>query len=89
MAVVVAIVIDGMPIWGSDVGGVLAFVPAVGVTAARVLGQRVRWRAVAFWGSLAVLVVGVLIALRPVARTPCSRSATDLTRDPVGARTRR
>jgi len=37
----------------------------------------------------AVLVVGVLIALRPVARTPCSRSATDPTPDPVGARTRR
>ena len=27
---VVAILIDGMPMWGSDVGGVLAFVPAVG-----------------------------------------------------------
>jgi O-acetylserine/cysteine efflux transporter len=37
----------------------------------------------------AVLVVGVLIALRPAARTPCSRSATDPTPDPVGARTRR
>ena len=48
------IVIDGMPIWGSDVGGVLAFVPAVGVTAAVLLGHRVRWRSVAVWGSLAV-----------------------------------
>ena len=36
-----------------------------------------------------VLVVGVLIALRPAARTPCSRPATDPTPDPVGARTRR
>jgi O-acetylserine/cysteine efflux transporter len=36
-----------------------------------------------------VLVVGVLIALRPAARTPCSRSATLPIPDPVGARTRR
>ena len=36
-----------------------------------------------------VLVVGVLIALRPAARTPCSRPSTDPTPDPVGARTRR
>jgi O-acetylserine/cysteine efflux transporter len=36
-----------------------------------------------------VLVVGVLIALRPTARTPCSRSATAPIPDPVGARTRR
>jgi hypothetical protein len=54
---VVAVLIDGMPVWGSDVGGVLAFVPAIGVTAAVLLGHRVRWRAVALWGSLAVVVV--------------------------------
>jgi uncharacterized membrane protein YhaH (DUF805 family) len=55
---VIAIVIDGMPFWGSDVGGVLAFVPAVGVTATRLLGQRVRWRSAALWSSAAILVVG-------------------------------
>jgi hypothetical protein len=60
---VVAIVIDGMPIWGSDVGGVLAFVPAVGVTAAVLLGHRVRWRSVAVWGTVAVAVVAVFAAL--------------------------
>jgi hypothetical protein len=60
---VLAIVIDGMPFWGSDVGGVLAFVPAVGVTAARLLGHRVRWRSVAVWGSVAVAVVAVFAAL--------------------------
>lgn len=59
----VAVTIDGMPIWGSDVGGVLAFVPAVGVTAAVILGHRVRWRSVAVWGSAAVLVVAVFAAL--------------------------
>ena len=52
-----------MPIWGSDVGGVLAFVPAVGVTAAELLGHRVRWRSVAVWGAAAVAVVAVFAAL--------------------------
>jgi hypothetical protein len=60
---ILAILIDGMPIWGSDVGGVLAFVPAVGVTAAVLLGHRVRWRSVALWGTVAVAVVGVFAAL--------------------------
>ena len=60
---VVAIIIDGMPFWGSDVGGVLAFVPAVGVTAAVLLGHRVRWRSVAVWGAAAVTVVAGFAAL--------------------------
>lgn len=60
---VVAVLIDGMPFWGSDVGGVLAFVPAIGVTAARLLGQRVRWRVVAIWASAAVVVVGLFAIL--------------------------
>jgi hypothetical protein len=60
---VVAILIDGMPIWGSDVGGVLALVPAVGVAVAQLLGHRVRWRSVAIWGTAAVVVVGVFAAL--------------------------
>jgi hypothetical protein len=60
---VLAIIIDGMPFWGSDVGGVLAFVPAVGVTAAALLGRRVRWRSVAVGGAAAVAVVAVFAAL--------------------------
>jgi len=60
---VVAILIDGMPIWGSDVGGVLAFVPAVGVTAARHLGHRVRWRSVAVWGTAALAIVSAFAVL--------------------------
>lgn len=60
---VVAVVIDGMPIWGSDVGGVLALVPAVGVTVATLLGRRVHWRSASIWGAAAVGVVGVFAAL--------------------------
>lgn len=51
---VVALVVDGTPVWGSDVGGVLAFVPAFGVTAFRLLGRRPRWRHVMLWGVLAL-----------------------------------
>ncbi|MBM3675650.1 MAG: hypothetical protein FJW88_12060 [Actinobacteria bacterium] len=38
----VALVVDGAPFWGADVGGVLSMVPAYGVTAALLLGWRVR-----------------------------------------------
>jgi hypothetical protein len=54
---VVAIIIDGMPMWGSDVGGVLAFVPAVGVTLALLSNRGVSVRAVILWGSLGVMAV--------------------------------
>ena len=60
---IVAVFIDGMPMWGSDVGGVLALVPAIGVTAAVLLGRRVRWRAAALWGLLALGVVGLFAAI--------------------------
>lgn len=55
---VLAIVIDGAPFWGSDVGGVLAFVPAIGVTASRLLGRRLRWRSAALWGAGTLVVLG-------------------------------
>ena len=60
---VVAVVIDGMPFWGSDVGGVLALVPALGFTAARLLGHRIRWRSAVVWGGAAVSVVGLFAAI--------------------------
>ncbi len=60
---VVAILVDGLPFWGSDVGGVLAFVPAVGVTVARLHGHRIRWRSLALWGTAALVVVGAFAAL--------------------------
>jgi hypothetical protein len=60
---IVAVLIDGMPFWGSDVGGVLAMVPAIGVTATRMFGRRLRARTVVLWGSLAVAVVGLFAAV--------------------------
>lgn len=70
---VLAIVIDGSPIWGSDVGGVLAFVPAMGVTAARLLDRPIRWRSVLAWGA-GTLVAVTAFALVDLARPPDDRT---------------
>jgi hypothetical protein len=58
-----ALVIDGSPIWGSDVGGVLAFVPAIGVTVSRLLAIPIRVRWVAIWGSATAAVIAVFAAI--------------------------
>ncbi len=55
MAVVV--VIEGLPMLGADVGGVLSMVPAFGATALILLGRRIGWREVV---GLAVAAVVVL-----------------------------
>jgi hypothetical protein len=51
----IALVADGAPFWGADVGGVLSMVPAFGVMAVMLLGIRVRARTV-------VAIVGAAIA---------------------------
>lgn len=55
----VVIVVDGAPLWGSDVGGVLALVPAAGVTLWMLTRRRIRLRAVALWGGVSVAAVVV------------------------------
>lgn len=60
---VLAVIVDGFPMWGSDVGGVLAFVPAVGVTSARLLGHQIRWRSVVLWGGATALAIGIFAAV--------------------------
>jgi hypothetical protein len=54
----VAIVADGMPFWGSDVGGVLSMVPAFGVAAVMLLGWRVRLRSALLAAGGAVVMLG-------------------------------
>ena len=69
---VLAIIIDGMPMWGSDVGGVLAFVPAVGVTPALLSDRGIRCGRL-LWGSLGVLAVAAVRARGPEpARRPAA-----------------
>ncbi|HEY7106801.1 MAG TPA: hypothetical protein VH986_10385 [Acidimicrobiia bacterium] len=55
----VALLADGAPFWGADVGGVLSMVPAYSVTAALLLGVRVRVRtALSFAGAALLALAG-------------------------------
>lgn len=66
-----AIVVDGAPMWGADVGGVLTMVPAYAVTAALLFGREIRTRAIAVFAGLTATTIAVLAAadwLRPAAQ---------------------
>ena len=58
-----AVVIDGSPIWGSDVGGVLALVPAIGVVASRVLDVPIRARTLLLWGGATLAAISTFAAI--------------------------
>lgn len=89
LVLVVAVVIDGMPIWGSDVGGVLALVPALGYTVVRLLGQRVGWRTAVVWGGATAAVLGLFTVIdlaRPAEqRTHLGRLAESIGNEGLGA----
>ncbi len=64
------LLVDVMPFWGADVGGILAGVPAIALTTALLLGLRVHLRTLAVAGIGTALAVGALAALdlsRPAA----------------------
>jgi hypothetical protein len=66
----VALLADGMPFWGSDVGGVLASVPAFALVILGLSGIKVSWRRLAALGAAAVAAViglGFLDLERPAA----------------------
>jgi hypothetical protein len=50
-------VVDGVPFWGADVGGVLSILPAYAVTAYLLLGMRVRLRTALLCGAAALAAV--------------------------------
>jgi hypothetical protein len=58
-----AIVIDGAPFFGSDVGGVLSMVPAYAVTATLLLGWRLRPKLVALYGAATALMIAIFAAI--------------------------
>jgi hypothetical protein len=67
----VAVVVDGAPFLGADVGGVLTMVPAFALTAALLLGRRVRAGAVvALFAvtAIAISIAAVVDSLRPAAQ---------------------
>lgn len=64
----IAVIADGSPFWGSDVGGVLSFVPGAGITAVALLGWKIRFRTIAAWtigGVVAMVAMGFLDLSRP------------------------
>jgi hypothetical protein len=77
-----AVVLDGSPFLGADVGGALTLVPAAAVTASMLLGLRVRLRTALIWGVAAVAVVvglGLVDLARPAAeRTHLGRLLADI-----------
>ena len=65
----VAVIVDGAPFFGADVGGVLAMVPAFGVMAAMLWGWRLRVRLVlgsCFAAVVALAIVAAIDLSRPV-----------------------
>ncbi|MBV8949537.1 MAG: hypothetical protein JOZ99_01580 [Actinobacteria bacterium] len=66
--VAAALLVDGLPFFGSDVGGVLSLVPAAGVFTMVLLGRRVRARVLLAWMATAagaLAGVGLLDLSRP------------------------
>lgn len=56
------LVVDGLPAWGADVGGVLTAVPAFGYVVYRLLGSKVRLRTVLALGVATVVVIAAFTA---------------------------
>jgi hypothetical protein len=65
--------VDGAPPWGADVGGVLAGLPAFGLTYTLLAGWRLRFRTVLFWGLGAVGAV-VALGFLDLTRAPSQRT---------------
>lgn len=85
----VTVVVDGAPGLGSDVGGVLALVPALGITTLLLVGKKPNLRWLLLSGVAAILVLGLFLALdlsRPSAeRTHLGRLYETVTEQGVGA----
>ncbi|HEX2294590.1 MAG TPA: hypothetical protein VHN37_04705 [Actinomycetota bacterium] len=58
-----AVVVDGAPFLGSDVGGVLALVPGFAITWFLLSGRRVGWRAALVAAAAGVVALGLFLAV--------------------------
>ena len=68
-----AVIFDGAPQLGSDVGGVLALVPSFALTMLLLLGGRVNWKYVVLGVLAGVLAVGAFLAI-DLGRPPDQRT---------------
>lgn len=77
-----AVVFDGAPDLGDDVGGILTLVPVLGVTFLALWGKRIRLRTLVALGLAALVLIGVAAGidmLRPEeSRTHLGRLVTDI-----------
>jgi hypothetical protein len=77
-----AVVLDGTPFLGADVGGALTMVPAAAVTTSMLMGWKIRFRTIVIWGAAAVAVVvglGLVDLARPATqRTHLGRLLADI-----------
>jgi len=65
------LLVDGLPMWGADVGGILAGLPGLALTLTLLAGWRLRLRSVVAWGLAtlgAILLLGFVDLLRPSAQ---------------------
>jgi hypothetical protein len=69
----VVFVVDGMPFWGSDVGGVLSMLPAFAATGYLLLGFRIRLRT-ALLGLVAAVIAVVAFGLFDLTRPSDKRT---------------
>ncbi len=60
---VATVVVDGAPQLGSDVGGILALVPALGITYVLLLGKRPNWKIVLIGVLGALVALGLFLAV--------------------------
>src|SRR5690606_5218360 len=58
---VVAVVADGAPWLGADVGGILSLVPALGVLLLLLAGRRLTWRVAALFLAAAVALLAISV----------------------------
>jgi hypothetical protein len=84
----IAMALDGLPLWGADFGGVIAFVPGLAVSVLVVAGKRislVRLAAFCAAGGVAVLSIAFLDHLRePARQTHLGRFFGDLLHGSAG-----
>jgi hypothetical protein len=69
----VAVVSDGAPWLGADVGGVLSLVPALAVTLLLLAGRRITWKVAVLCAAAAVVALGISIGWE-ASRAPDQRT---------------
>lgn len=68
LGLVAVVVVDGLPMLGADVGGVMSLIPAFGVTLMVLAGRRIRWQHLVLLlvgAAATVLVFAFIDAARP------------------------